>query len=256
MVLIIDVGNTSLKAGIFSSNKRLIAFYRISGNDKINDLFIFIKSKYNIASCYVCSVKPSINKNIVRAAKLTFNIDAKIIKNVEFINEFDLSKFNINEIGTDILAYALFLKKRYKKCIGFCYGTAIFAIGIDNKKLYGCIIFPVPSAGINELTKKAELITTEHKVINTGNFFEFGSNTLESLTSGSNHYYAGIVSSVISYFNKKYNFKNVCFTGGNAPKLKALNRINKKIKFFHVDNAVILGISYLIFNQNNIKKYK
>lgn len=254
MVLIIDVGNTSLKAGIFSSNKKPLAFYRISGNDKIKDLFASIKSKHNITSCYVCSVKPSINKNIIRATKLIFNIDAKIIKNTEFINDFNLSKFNINEIGTDILAYALFLKKKYKKCIGFCYGTAIFAIGVDNKKLYGCIIFPVPSAGINELTKKTELITGEHKVINTGNFFEFGTNTLESLTSGINHYYTGIVSSVINYFNKKYNFKNVCFTGGNAPKLKALNRINKKNKFFDVDNAVILGISYLIFSKYNIIK--
>ena len=253
MVLIIDVGNTSLKAGVFSNNKKPLTFYCINGKDKINDLFKSIKSKYDITSCYVCSVKPSMNKYIKKAAKSIFNIDAKIIKNIEFVNELDLSIFDMNEIGTDILAYALFLKKKYKKCIGFCYGTAIFAIGVDNKKLYGCIIFPVPSAGVDELTKKAELITTGNKVINTGNFFDFGKNTLESLTSGANHYYAGILSSVVSYFNEKYNFINVCFTGGYAPKTKVLNRINKKNKFFSVDNAVLLGISYLVFNKNKTK---
>lgn len=256
MVLIIDVGNTSLKACVFSSNKKPLAFYCISVKGKIKDLFISIKSKYNITSCYVCSVKPSVNKDIVRANRLIFNIDTKIIKNIDFINEIDLSKFNINEIGTDILAYALFLKKKYKKCIGFCYGTAIFAIGIDNKKMYGCIIFPVPSSGVNELTKKTELISTKHKVINKGNFFEFGSNTLESLASGLNHYHKGIILSTITYFAEKYNFKNVCFTGGNKPKLEELKGINKKINFFNVDNAVILGISYLVFDKKKVKDHK
>lgn len=256
MVLIIDIGNTSLKAGVFSSDKKSLAFYCINQKNKINSLFKLIKSKYDITSCYVCSVRPSINKSIIHAAKSVFNINAKIIKNYEFKNEFNLSQFNIKEIGTDILAYALFLKKKYKKCIGFCYGTAIFVIGVDNKKIYGCIILPVPTAGISELAKKAELISTKYKVVNNGNFFEFGANTLESLTSGSNHYHKGIILSIITYFGEKYNFKNVCFTGGNAPKLKELKGINKKINFFNVDNAVILGISYLVFNKNKAKNHK
>lgn len=254
MVLIIDIGNTSLKAAVFSSNKKPLSFYCINGKDKINNLFKSIKSKYDIASCYICSVRPSMNKSVICATKLIFNIDAQIIKNQEFKNELDLSEFNINEIGTDILAYALFLKKKYKKCIGFCYGTAVFVIGVDNRRFYGAIISPVPSAGVGELIRKTELIPTKYKAINASNFFEFGANTLESLISGLNHYHNGIVLSIVNYLGEKFNFKNVCLTGGNAPKVQELKGINRKINFFNDDNAIILGVSYLVFDKNKAKK--
>ena len=248
MVLIIDNGNTSLKAGVYSTNKKPLSFYTISNNVNFVNLFKQIKSKYKITSCYICSVKPSLNRKIIDEILKIFKIKARIIKNVEFSNEFNLSQFDLNEVGTDILAYALFLKKEYKKCIGFCYGTAIFAIGVNNKKLHGCIIFPIPSDGIKELTKKAELIDKNKKITKHNNFMDFGTNTKQALISGTNHYYMGIISSIINQFNTKYNFKNVCFTGGNAPRLKSLIKTNKKFKFYNVDNAVIRGISYLVLN--------
>ena len=250
MILIIDNGNTSLKVGVCSSNNKLVCVETIKNTNKFNPLFKTIKAKYDITSCYICSVKPSLNKKIKDTIFSIFRIKAKFIKNSEFVNELNLSKFNLNEIGTDILAYALFLKKAYKKCIGFCYGTAIFAIGVDNSKLHGCIIFPIPFAGINELIKKAELISPSKKIIKHNNFFEFGANTKEALSAGANHYYIGIISSVVNYFNGKYGFKKVCFTGGNTPKLNTLKQTNEKISFVSVDNAIIRGISYLIFNKN------
>ncbi len=249
MILIIDSGNTSLKAGIYSSNNKLICVETINNAKRFNSLFKRIKAKYDITSCYVCSVKPSLNKKIEDTIFSTFKIKAKFIKNSEFINELNLSNFNIDEIGTDILAYALFLKKEYKKCIGFCYGTAIFAIGVDNSKLHGCIIFPIPFAGVNELIKKAELISPNNKIVEHNNFLEFGANTREALSAGANHYYTGVVLSVVNYFSAKYGFKKVCFTGGNTPKLNALKQTNKKISFLNVDNAIIRGISHLIFNK-------
>ena len=248
MVLIIDNGNTSLKAGVYSPNKKPLCFYTVWNNSDFNHLFKRIKSKYKITSCHICSVRPSLSKKIINSIFTIFKIKAKIIKNVEFTKELNLSQFDLNEIGTDILAYALFLKKEYKKCIGFCYGTAIFAIGVDNKKLYGCIISPIPSDGIKELTKKAELIGGSKKIKKHNDFMDFGSNTEQALISGANHYYIGIVSSIINQFNTKYNFKNICFTGGNAPKLTSIIKTNKKFKFYNVDNAIIRGISYLIFN--------
>ena len=249
MVLIIDNGNTFLKATIYTNNGKEVDFSETKSKQKLDSFFNKIKKHNKVKKCYICSVVPSSNKTLKDAIEKVFKIKPIFVQNNQFINAFDLSKFNINEVGTDILAFALYLQKTYKKSIGICYGTALFAIGVDNKKLLGAIILPHIDTGLKELSRKTEMINNE-KIDFNHSSLEFGHNTKEALTSGINHFYMGVTTNIVNYFHKFHKFNNLCLTGGNRLRLKLFDKSNEKIKVFDVSNAVTKGLACLILKNN------
>jgi len=248
MILIIDNGNTLLKATVYSKDGKEVSFSQIESKQKVDGFFNEIKNKNKIEKCYICSVVPSFNKSLEKSIEKIFNIKAIFVKNNEFINDFDLSKFDLNEIGTDILAFALYLKKTYKKAIGICYGTALFAIGVNNDQLLGAIILPHIDTGLKELSQRTEMINHE-KIDSDCDTLEFGCNTQEALASGISHFYMGITTNITNYFHKFHKFDNLCLTGGNRSKLKLFEKSSKNIKVFDIPNAVTKGLALLIFKK-------
>lgn len=246
--LILDIGNSKLKAAIYSNNEEIEVFSIKTGS--ISKIFFNkILKKFKVKKCFIGSVVPNATiqvKNILKS----FNLYIKEIKPKDFINVLNLNKINekINKIGVDLLGFSYFLKNKWKKSIGFCFGTFSFSIFINNGALNGAIIFPHIKDGINSLFKNAALIDAFNLNNYDHSFIDFGKNTYESIISGANHFYIGSLVNFINYFYLKNKTVNYCITGGDKTRVIMLKKIisNKKIKINVIDNAVIKGYAKLI----------
>ena len=150
-------------------------------------------------------------------------------------------------MGIDILAFSYYLQQTYKKAIGVCFGTVMFAVAVDNKTLHGVIISPYVEEGMKTLPSRAELITHKSKIKVNSSFVEFGTNTSDALTSGVNNIYAGFCSNLVLN-NLDKGFKTLCITGGNNEKIGLHQSLKKHCKEYRVKNAVLEGYKLFIFN--------
>ena len=246
-VLIIDAGNTNLKASIYDENQREITNDEIRIKDISSSFFSKLIKGTKMDYCFVGSVVPSYNKKICNILKKDFHVEPIFLKNKCFPKEFDLKKFDLHEMGIDILAFAYFLQQTYKKAIGICFGTVMFAIAVDKKTLRGVIIAPYVESGIKHLASKAELISHKSKIQVNSAFVDFGTNTNDALTSGVNNFYAGFCNNlVLNYLDKGY--KNLCVTGGNNDKLGLHETLKKQCNEHRIKNAVLNGYKLFVFN--------
>ena len=246
-VLIIDAGNTYLKASIFDENQREITNDAIKIKDINISFFHKLIKGTKIDYCYIGSVVPSSNKNLSSLIKQNFKVDSIFLKNRCFEKVLNLKKFDLHEIGIDILAYAYFLQQTYKKAIGICCGTVMFAVAVDNKNLLGAIISPYVEQGIKTLAHKAELITHKSKIKTNSAFTKFGENTDDALTSGINNFYAGFCNNLVLNYSKQ-GFKTLCITGGNNEKIGLHPSLKKLCAEHRVKDAVLKGYKLFVFN--------
>lgn len=226
MKLVIDVGNTNIKFALFDNHK--LKQIKIVATNKYMKLPVF----KNITTCIIGSVVPNINKTIANDIYRRYHFHPTIASIKNFDGEFDLSSFNKQEIGLDILAFALAIKKTYQKGVGICFGTATFAVAVSKKTIYGVAITPSFDIALQTIFKKTALIKkTKVELIN----FKLGKNTSESLKSGVAHNVNGFINSVASYCQETYRLSNVYIDGGKTKWVKFSNKIQ------HFDNAVLIG---------------
>jgi pantothenate kinase type III len=103
--LIIDVGNTNIKFGFF--DKKLL-FVKILSTKKYSKLALKkMLTLHHLEKIYIGSVVSQITRTMVSDLQALTKVHVHLIKATDFINEFNLTKFNINEIGTDLLSLAL-----------------------------------------------------------------------------------------------------------------------------------------------------
>ncbi|MDR0985895.1 MAG: type III pantothenate kinase [Mycoplasmataceae bacterium] len=231
MVLILDIGNTTTKFGVFYKNKLVKSIITPTKKNRIPKIV-------GIDSIYIGSVVTSINKKISSQLFKQYKLKPKLIRSKDFKNQFNLSKFNINEIGLDILALAMYIKSLNKKALGICFGTATFAIAINNKNIYGVSIAPSIEFGLKHLGNLTELTKTNnvcHKYL-----LSFGNSTKTALTSGGSHMARGYILSCLDYCKNKYDINHCYITGGKSDAIIGLpNNIS------HIDNAILKGY-YLV----------
>lgn len=243
-ILILDIGNSLIKISIINENE--IEKTYLFGTRNFNKWKPDIKKllyELNYKEVIIGSVVPSINKKI----ELLFPKKTKIyfIKN----NDFDFLKFNkkcdIENIGLDILGFALYLIKNSINSIGISFGTAIFSIIIKNEKIMGVSILPSINKAFKDLKTNTELINDfEIKKIRK----DFGFNTNDSIESGYYHIIFGTINSMINYAYEKYNIKNVFITGGNY---KNINKFKFDKKFIiSSDQEQIITLGYLYLYKN------
>ena len=251
-VLIIDAGNTYLKASIYDENQREITNDEIKIKNISSAFFSKLIKGTKMDYCFIGTVVPSYNKQLSKILEKDFNVKPVFLKNKQFNKVFDLKKFDLHEMGIDILAFSYFLQQSYKKALGICCGTLMFAVAVDHKNLLGVIISPYVEEGIKNLPDRAELITHKSKIRVNSSFTQFGVNTNDALTSGVNNIYGGFCSNlVLNYENK--GFKILCITGGNNEKIGLHQSLKKHCKEYRVKNAVLEGYKLFVFN-NLIKK--
>jgi type III pantothenate kinase len=240
MLLIVDIGNTNVKFGLFNNNKLLNVYTIPTHTYKMGSIKATIPAKMKpIEDIYVGSVVPSANVLVIDDIYKTYKIRPQLINGADFKAHFDLAKFDINEIGIDILGYAMFIKSNYKSGVGICFGTATFAVAVDNNKIYGVAIAPSIELGIQHLSRRAELIHN-YQVNKIQKIFGF--NTSTAIASGAAHMAEGFVQSVAAYAKQKYHINDVYVSGGKSIYLQTLE--SKNIHFIH--NAILLGYFELL----------
>ncbi|GHU31132.1 type III pantothenate kinase [Bacilli bacterium] len=231
-ILVVDVGNTNTKLGLFSKDKLIKVFITPTHNYNLTKSL----SKSRINDIYIGSVVPSINHTLSRDLLKLTKVKSHIINVSDFKKEFDLSRFSQAEMGTDILSLSLYLKRTVHRGGGICFGTASYAIAVDGRKLYGAIIAPPIITGIEKLHSTTSMI--KQTSIKSKQSFKFGTNTIEALTAGASHMANGFLTGVINYCKKQYGMSKFIITGGKSKELKLIDKIpGTQI----VDHAVLLG---------------
>jgi pantothenate kinase type III len=239
--LIIDIGNTNIKYGLFKND--ILIKTVISSTKQSNKAIIkTIIAKNKIAIVYIGSVVKNIDRHIAKYIHTSFKINVKIIKAEDFSSDFILSSFNKKEIGLDILAFALYIKNKYKSGIGISFGTATFAVAVNRNRIEGVVIAPSILLGIHQLSGTTSLINTKH-FSTTKSQLSFGRNTNQSLASGASHMAKGFIASIQEYAIKHYKISKVYISGGKSHYLQFAKKMNNVTT---IDEVVLLGYNQLI----------
>lgn len=239
--LLIDFGNSYIKAAIYDSSKKgLVESHQCKKTTNSNDLlsqFKFLKKNKKVSiieaattcSGYICPF----NKGLKKALKT----DVKIVSRTDFAGLLDLSNIKSNVvIGTDILISAFYCCKKFKtRSAFFSLGTAYYAIIVDKKQIANCYLLPSLSKGMNTIST---LTAIPRDYLPKTYFDDIGNDTPSSFAAGLNTMMEGFVDLVLS--KNKVNKKNVVLTGGDVFKFKNINKKYKETK-----NAILLGLAEL-----------
>ena len=241
MNLIIDVGNTSVKAAVFENNTLI-------------DLVFFDQSSLlseikKITKKYVIS--EGILSNVALLSEITLKSLHKIVQirtlssstKVPFVNRYQTPK----TLGVDRIALATAAVSQFsaKNVLVIDAGSCITFDFITSKKEYlGGAISPginMRFQSLNYFTANLPLLAKE-EVTNL-----IGINTKESINSGIVNGVVQEIDGVINQYKKKYSHLTVVLTGGD------INFLSKQLKssIFAHQNFLLEGLNHiLIFNSD------
>ncbi len=223
MFLACDVGNSSIKVGVFKDDELVERDIIFQG--EFDSSFF---SKYNISAAAVSSVNKSSSFKLIEFIKynygiIPFEIDAS--KNLNLKLDYETPK----TLGVDRLcgaegAFYLFQKKKqnYIKddyIISIDFGTATTFNLITYKGIFaGGLIAP----GISLMIKSLSSQTAQLPEVSLDDFYStIGKSTKSSIASGVIYSTAGMINSALNHLQEKN--KNAKFhiyvTGGNAEKI-------------------------------------
>ena len=241
MNLIIDVGNTRVKAAVFEQ-------------DTINELFVFdlkkiisevkkIIKKYKISEAIISNVSFVSSKKIEKLQELVkLTIVLPTLK-TPFNNRYITPK----TLGVDRLALVFCAVTKYQKqnVLIIDVGTCITFDFVNNHQEYlGGAISPgleMRYKALNNYTSKLPLLDIKAPK----NFI--GNSTIESINSGVINGVVQEIDGVINQYKKKYLDLTVVLTGGDT------NFLSKQLKssIFANQNFLLEGLNeILIFNKN------
>lgn len=218
MLLAVDIGNTSIKFGLFEGDTLTSKFSVPTNRDETPDelrLAVGDRLSASIDQAIVCSVVPP-----VQAAVSKFLREATGIEPVFVDNSFDLGlKINydpLESLGTDRLVAAFAAVENYgAPCIVCSLGTAttIDVVSRDREFLGG-VIAPGMRAMAEALHIKAARLPS---VDITRPDDLLGNSTVDSIRSGVYNGYIAMVSGLVEMFKKRVGGETrVIATGGNA----------------------------------------
>lgn len=236
--LLIDYGNSCIKAAIYDGNK-IIEEHQVDKTKNANLLlskFRFLKTKplkiIEVATSTPQYVKPF---NALLAKRLKTTI--KIVSKNDFKGILDFSNLDKKMlIGGDILCVATYIHKTIKTGCGFSFGSVYFGVVVKNRQLKAAYLLPSIIKGMRYISENTMIsddllpdIFNKQTALDTfGAFSAAGNLAIE-----------GFVDNVVKYH--KINTKNVLLSGGDCLKFK---NITKKYKIKH--NLVIHGLVELL----------
>ena len=231
MILLADIGNTSITLGLVKSN-RIVHFGRIAIDKNENKLFycnllrMYInKNKIHITKndmAIFCSVVPSVDKHFRLALKKA-GIES-VYQAGKDVKYFIKNKYRSpRQVGADrllnaIAAYNTFPKK---DTLVIDFGTAItFDIVNKRNEYLGGIIMPGVRTSLAALSSKAELLPLIKLIKPVG---LIGKDTKTSIQNGIFYSVADACEGIINRFKGKYGGKlKVVATGGDSSLFKKL----------------------------------
>jgi len=218
MFLVGDIGNTETKICLLNKRykkikKITLSTQKLSMKYLAHKTLLIKKNFINVEKLLFSSVVP--DKYVV--IKKFFKIKTK--KNSFEIKELNLNKIinikvNKKQIGSDRLANAISVFKKYKNYIIIDFGTATTFDVVKSNNYIGGVIAPGVQTSLNNLSRKASLIPNiKLKKIKK----ILGKNTNNSVISGFYWGYIGLINKIIFLIKRetKINFK-IIVTGGLA----------------------------------------
>jgi type III pantothenate kinase len=251
-ILIGDIGNTVTKICLVDSKtfkiKKIFSFNscEIESKKIINKKIKKILNKKQFSNIALfSSVVPKYDLILKKLFKIKYKINFKEIKNKELNKIVKINIKNKNDVGSDRIANAVGVYKKYKKnCIVLDFGTATTFDVVTKHGVYnGGIISPGINLSIKSLSKSADKISLftlkkPKKII--------GKNTLEALCSGFYWGYLGLINNIILMIEKETKKKyKIIFTGGYASLFKTYI-----IRPFTVDKNITIRGIIEIFKKN------
>ena len=236
MNLIIDIGNTLQKIGIFSDEE--LIFYQVFENFQENDLHYLLK-KYPVQY----SILSSVIENVIE-------IETLLKSNTRYISFSHHSSLPIivdymqpETLGLDRIANAVAAQKLFpaENILSIQAGSCLVYDFIEqNGHYHGGAISPgieMRFKALNHFTGKLPLFT--HDEID----FFVGRSTQQSMKSGVINGVIHEIKGFITQYEKEYHTIKVLLSGGNAEYLQ------KSIK-----NAIFVGSNFILLGLHEILK--
>lgn len=243
MILLFDIGNTSIKMATVKDNK-IVKRYVFSTQllVKSDDFYLMILpllSTHQFKKAAIASVVPSKTIELKKMLQEHFDLEPLIVEQgiktgVKIVADNPL------EVGADIICASAL----YESALIIDLGTAIKYLYIDKNALLGVIIGPGLETSLKALTDNTALLpNVEIKVPKT----VLGRNTVHCMQSGLTYGMASQIEGMISKIEQEIKKEvPVYITGGYAEVIYPL--INKNIKYIH--NLVLEGL-LKILNKNS-----
>ncbi len=211
MTLYIDLGNTNIKVGYLQNNEWNFHIHSLNQNNYIAELKEIIKA-HDFNRVWISSTNPKKESYILATLK---DLEVRFIqKGVK--TKLKLQLHNIKEVGSDIIANAMYASSIKDNVILFSFGTALVVSHIKNKTLEGASIFPGIQASLNALSKDATMIG-DIKIVDEGKIL--GRDTIEAVSSGFLNSYKYIIEGFVREIDPN---AYVIITGGGAHLVKDL----------------------------------
>ncbi len=242
MDLIIDVGNTRVKAAVFEK-------------DSIKELFIFdkeeilaevkkISKKYPIQDAIISAVAKLSDEKLEKLHEILNLIELDNETSVPFLNKYGTPK----TLGVDRIALAAYASNKYsnKNVLLIDAGTCItFDFVNENNEYLGGAISP----GLKMRYQSLNNYTSKLPLLNSKVPQDFiGKNTQESIHSGVVNGLCREIDGVITQYIDKYQHLTVLLTGGDTKFLA----IQLKNDIFANPNLVLEGLyQILTYNRAN-----
>jgi len=218
MLLVVDIGNTLIKFGIFDSNTLLTKFSIPSLRDYTNEdilAAVGLNLDLPLENAILCSVVPEIDETVAILIAEKCGVDARVVRNDQ---DFGLKiKYEpLSAIGSDRLVNSFAATQKYgTPCIVCSFGTATTAdvVGVNNEFLGGII-----APGMETMAKALHLsasrlpdITIEKPPTIIAN------NTVDSIRSGIYFGQMGMIEGIIQRMTDDLETRPaVIATGGFA----------------------------------------
>lgn len=222
MILVIDIGNTTMEFGIFDKERLLDVFRLGSKRDLSSDEVGLFASRFfehrklsinDVSDVIISSVVPQLNYSVVSAIKKYFGREPYVIGENLFCdipNRYE----NPKEVGADRLCDSYAAVKKYgAPVIIVDFGTATTCDAVsENGEYLGGVIYPGIKTSMDALYEKAAKLP---KIELVKPDFVFGQNTVSSMQSGAYYGYLGAIEKMITNLKAVLGEKTlVVATGG------------------------------------------
>lgn len=235
MNLIIDIGNTQVKAAVFESN-RVLEHSVFEEKTFLKNIQILL-NKHQIKNCILSTVK-EMNVNFTKVLqKIPFYLELNSNTKVPFTNLYGTP----NTLGLDRIALMAAATSEYpsKNVLVIDAGTCITFDFINSKNEYlGGAISP----GIGIRYKSLNHYTSKLPELDKTDIYELiGKSTFLSIHSGVINGVINEINGVISQYNEKFDDLTVVLTGGDT-----------KFLFKQLKNSIFANQNFLLYGLNQI----
>ena len=227
MILTVDMGNTSIKIGLFL-NEKIIFFTRLAtvigktsfqyASEIMQMLDLNGIDAKGISRAVLSSVVPELTEEISNAIAIICSCRPVIITG-SLDTGIDIKIDNPAQLGSDLLVSAVGAANKYTlPCFIVDFGTAtkISAVN-ENREFIGCMIAPGIELNLKSLAGSASLL---HSIPLQAPEKCIGTNTVEAMQSGIILGTASMIDGMIDKFTKELGrVATVIFTGGNCKKI-------------------------------------